>query len=191
MKDKIKAFRIETYLSAFISLVIGVLFIIFPIDAESILAIIIGVFVLVIAAIMLIGSIMMMPAGIPGLLLALLLGFLGVWIILNPASFMRIIPIAIGIMIVVHGISDFSASFGVKALGVKTWWVMMVFSILSIALGFVCIFCAFGVLELSGIIMGVILVIDAVVTTIVTIRSSSYMKKMGRGSGYVDSKVVK
>ena len=46
-------------------------------------------------------------------------------------------------------------------------------------------------LELSGIIMGVILVIDAVVTTIVTIRSSSYMKKMGRGSGYVDSKVVK
>ena len=191
MKEKLKDNRIDIYISSAISMVIGILFIVFPTGMESLLSIIVGVGVLVVAVFMLIGALIAgVGNAIWGIIITILLGIIGVWILLNPLDFARIIPIAVGIMIVIHGISDFITSFTVKGLGVKTWWIMLIGSILSIAFGLICIFYSFGVLTVSFIFMGVMLILDSIITFIVTIRSSKYRRNIN-GDVEVKSKVVK
>ena len=169
MKERLRSVRLDVYISAVISLIIGVLFIIFPIEAEATISTIIGIGILIIAVVMLAGSILSgsIATAIPGTVITILLGIIGIWIIANPVDFARIIPIAIGVMIVIHGISDFISSFTVKGLGVGTWWLMLIGSILSIVFGIVCIICSFGVLTVSGIIMGIMLIVDAIITFVI------------------------
>lgn len=191
MKEKLKNNKIDVYVSAFITLVVGLLFVIFPIGVESVFSIIIGVAVLVVAVAMLIGAIVGgIRDSLPGLIITLLLAFIGIWILLNPTDFARLIPIAVGIMIAIHGISGVVTSFAVRGMGVKTWYIMLIASLISIVLGFTCIFCAFGVLALSGIIMGIMLIVDSIMTFLVTIRSNTYRRNV-YGDKVVDSKVIK
>lgn len=191
MKEKLKENRIDIYISAVITMIIGILFIVFPAGMESALSMIVGIGVLVVAVFMLIGALIAgIGNAIPGVIIAILLGIIGVWIILNPIDFARIIPIAVGIMIVIHGLSDFITSFTVKSLGVKTWWVMLIGSIISIAFGLVCIFYSFGVLTVSFIFMGIMLILDSIITFIVNIRSNKYRRDIN-GDLNVKSKVVK
>ena len=192
MKETLRKARLDVYISAVISLIIGVLFIIFPIEAEATISTIIGIGILIIAVVMLCGSILSgsIATAIPGTVITILLGIIGIWIIANPVDFARIIPIAIGVMIVIHGISDFISSFTVKGLGVGTWWLMLIGSILSIVFGIVCIICSFGVLTVSGIIMGIMLIVDAIITFVITIRSNKY-KRTASGDVEVESKVIK
>ena len=190
MKEKLKTKRIDIYISVILSLIVGVLFIIFPVGMESVLAVIIGVVVLLIAVVMLIGAFISgVGNAIFGIIISLLLGFLGVWIIVNPVDFAMIMYIAIGIMMTIHGISSFVSSFTVKNMGVGTWWLMLIGAIISIVLGIVCICCSFGVIVVSGILTGVMLIIDAIVTFIVNIRTSKY-KTNAAGEKVVDSKVI-
>ena len=190
MKEKLKENRIDIYVSAIITMIIGVLFIVFPAGMESALSIIVGVGVLVVAVFMLIGAIIAgIGNAIPGIIIAILLGIIGVWIILNPLDFARIIPIAVGIMIVIHGLSDFITSFTVRTLGVKTWWIMLIGAIISIAFGLICIFYSFGVLTVSFIFMGIMLILDSIITFIVNIRSNKYRRDIGDVE--IKSKVIK
>ena len=190
MKAKLKNNRIDIYISAIISIIIGILFIVFPVGAESVLSMIIGIAILVSAVLLLIGSIIAgIGSAIPGVIISILLGVIGIWIIANPTDFARLIPIAVGIVIVIHGISDFVSSFVVKGMNVKTWWLMLIGSIISIALGVVCIVCSFGVLTVSGIIMGIMLIVDAIITLVVTIRSNKYKRNIN-GDIEVESKVI-
>ncbi len=191
MKEKMKNNRIDIYVSAILTLAMGVLFIVFPVGSSAVLSIIVGVGVLVIAVSMLIGSIMAgIGNAIPGIIITLLLGVIGVWIIMNPEAFATIIPIAVGIMIVIHGISSFITSFVVKGMGVKTWWLMLVGAIISILLGLICIFYAFGVLTVSMMVMGIMLIVDSIMTFVVTVRSNKYKRNI-YGDKEVNSKVVK
>ena len=188
MNETMKAIRVDIIISAIMSLIIGILFIVFPVESESVISMIIGVMILIIAIIMLIGAIVSLSgASASAIILSLLLGALGVWIIVNPLKFALIVYIAIGVMLVVHGIQDFISAFTVKSYGVKTWWLML--GIISIICGIYCIICSFGALNIAAIAAGIMLIVDAIMTVIIAIRASSYQKKMS-GNKDVKSKVV-
>lgn len=190
MNETMKAIRFDIIISAIMSLIMGILFIVFPVESESVISVIIGVMILIIAIIMLIGAIVSLSgASASAIILSLLLGALGVWIIVNPLKFALIVYIAIGVMLVVHGIQDFISAFTVKSYGIKTWWLMLVVGIISIICGIYCIICSFGALNIAAIAAGIMLIVDAIMTVIVAIRASSYQKKMS-GNKDVKSKVV-
>ncbi len=191
MKQAMKAIRFDIYVSAIMSLVLGILFVVFPVESGSVISVFSGIMILIFALFMLIGAIAnRMGLSVPAIILAILLGAIGIWIIVNPLKFAVIVYIAVGVMLAVHGIQSIVSAFSVKSMGVKTWWLMLIVGILSVIFGFYCIFCSFGAFVAASVIVGVMLILDAISTVIVAIRVSKYQKKMS-GDIEVNSKVIK
>lgn len=174
-KKKTKGF--EIYLSAIITALLGILFVFFPEGLTGIMATVVGIIIALIGVITLIGAIRTEAVGskLPGIVVAILLTFLGVWILFNPVKFATIVPIAIGVMLVVHGLQSIMTTIDVKTSGVKTWWIMLVGGIISILGGFVCIFCAFGVIKIYGMIMGILMIYDGISSIIITAKGNKYV----------------
>lgn len=190
MKETMKAIRFDIYLSAIMSLIMGILFIVFPVESGSVISVIVGIMILIFAVFMLVGALInKMGLSIPAIILSILLGAIGVWIIVNPLRFAVIVYIAVGVMLAVHGIQSIISAFTVKSMGIKTWWLMLIVGIFSVVFGFYCIFCSFGAFTAVSIVVGIMLIIDAITTIIVAIRSSKYQKNM-YGDKEVKSKVV-
>lgn len=191
MKETMKAIRFDIYISAIMSLIMGILFMVFPVESGSVISVIVGIIVLIFAIFMLIGAIAnRMGLSVPAIILAILLGAIGIWIIVNPLKFAVIVYIAVGVMLAVHGIQSIVSAFTVKSMGVKTWWLMLIVGIFSVVFGFYCIFCSFGAFTAVSIVVGVMLILDAITTIIVAIRASKYKKNM-YGDREVESKVIK
>lgn len=190
MKETMKAIRFDIYISAIMSLIMGILFIVFPVESGSVISIIVGIMILVFAVFMLVGALInKMGLSIPAIILSILLGAIGVWIIVNPLRFAVIVYIAVGVMLAVHGIQSIISAFTVKSMGIKTWWLMLIVGIFSVVFGFYCIFCSFGAFTAVSIVVGIMLIIDAITTIIVAIRASKYQKNV-YGDKEVKSKVV-
>ena len=180
MKDRLKAARWQIYVSSILSLIIGLLYVIFPIGTSAALSIIIGIFIIVIAITVLVGGIMGgVGTAIPCILVAILLGALGGWIIYNPVMFATIMPIAVGVMLVIHGVQSVVSAFGFKDYGRSLWWLAFFGGIISVIFGLICVFFAFGVLQVSAIIMGIMMIADSIITIVITIRSGIVLKNIG------------
>ena len=63
MKDRLKAARWQIYISSILSLIIGLMYVIFPIGTSAAVSIIIGVFIIIIAVTVLLGGIMGVSIG--------------------------------------------------------------------------------------------------------------------------------
>ncbi len=183
MKDRLKAARWQIYISSILSLIIGLMYVIFPIGTSAAVSIIIGVFIIIIAVTVLIGGIMGgVGTAIPCILIAILLGALGGWIIYNPVMFATIMPIAVGVMLVIHGVQSIVSAFNFKNYGRSLWWLAFFGGIISVIFGLICVFFAFGVLQVSAIIMGIMMIVDSIITIVVTIRSSIALKNMAQAN---------
>lgn len=177
MKDRLKAARWQIYISSILSLIMGILYAVFPIGTSAAVSIIIGVIIIITAVAILVGGIMGgVGTAIPCVLIAILLGALGGWIIYNPVMFATIMPIAIGVVLVIHGVQSIASAFRVKNFGRSLWWLAFFGGILSVIFGLICVFFAFGVLQVSAIIMGIMMIVDSIITIIITIRSGILMK---------------
>ena len=60
------------------------------------------------------------------------------------------------------------------------WWLAFFGGIISVIFGLICVFFAFGVLQVSAIIMGIMMIVDSIITIVVTIRSSIALKNMAK-----------
>lgn len=86
---------------------------------------------------------------------------IGIWILAAPASFIKLIPIVIGIVLIYHGIRDIYISFKVKRAD-HIWWVGLITAVVSAVLGIVLIRCAFLAMEIGMIMLGIFLIYDGI-----------------------------
>ena len=124
------------------------------------------------------------------LVLAIVLGAFGIYIFLNPRVFASFIPLVTGVFLVADSVSKLSASFDLKKYGFPKWWVMLVIAFLILGLGVLLLFNPFKAVELTIMIIGTILIVDAI-TNIFTIYSFSTVEKSMTKPGVIGDIVVK
>lgn len=92
----------------------------------------------------------------------LVLGFvlcaLGVWILSAPGSFLKLIPIVIGLVLIYHGVKECYLCAQVKRRQDRRWWIGLILGILSILFGIFLIRGAFLALEIGMIFLGIALI---------------------------------
>ena len=110
------------------------------------------------------------------LVLAIILGAFGIYILLNPRSFAKIIPLVMGMFLVVDSISKLSMAFDFKKMGYKNWWYMLIIACLVLSFGLILLFDPFGFVKAGLMVVGIMLVVDSI-TNIITIYSYSKTKK--------------
>lgn len=183
--EKLKSIKFDVTLSAVLSVAIGVMLIFWP-------GTIISVLVRAIACILVIsGFVMLLPKMFEpvksylSIIVSLLIMMIGLWMFFSPQLVASIIPIGIGVLLVVHGVQDLSLAFEGKKKNAKNWWSIPVIAILNIVLGVICIFNAFGMVEIGMIFIGVMLVFDGISDMVIVHKVNKATKEV------VDSEILK
>lgn len=112
------------------------------------------------------------------LLFSILLGSFGIYIFVSPRTFASFIPLVVGIFLIADSISKLSLSFDLKKLGYSNWWHMLITSFIILSFGLLLTFNPFKALSLSIMVIGGILICDAI-SNIFTIYSYKNAFKSG------------
>lgn len=73
---------------------------------------------------------------------------------------MTIVPIAIGVILCVHGLQDLKMSFESYGAGARRVWLSFLLSAFNIILGILCILHSFNFVKLTFIVIGIMLIWD-------------------------------
>lgn len=106
------------------------------------------------------------------LVMSIMLGAFGIYILLNPRSFASFIPLVIGVFLIADSISKLSAAFELKKYKYNNWWQMLIISFLVFGCGLLLVFNPFETIVISIMVIGSILIVDSL-TNIFTIYSYS------------------
>lgn len=162
MKEKLKELRINITVAALISIIIGLLLLIFPAQSISTIGKVIAIFI-ILAGLAVVGQMVMSGMNVMGIVVGAVIAIIGFWIFLSPAAILTIIPIAIGVMLVVHGVQDLSMAIETANAKADRAWISFILAVINIVLGFVCIANAFGFVNLAFRIIGIMLIYDGLV----------------------------
>ena len=162
MKEKIKGLRLNITISAILTVAVGVLLILYPAESLTAISRIIAVIVILIGAIIAISQIFESGNNAMGIVVGCVQALIGIWIFSAPTAIASIIPIAIGIVLVGHGLQD--AKLAIECIVAKAHgsWFAFILGILSIVLGVVCILGAFSIVNLATRIIGIMLIYDGI-----------------------------
>ena len=158
MMDKLKSIKIDVTLAAVLSVVLGVLLVIWPATVITVLARVIAIILMVSGIVSLIPRLMDEVKSYTSIIVSLLITLIGLWMFLSPQAVASIIPIAIGVLLVVHGVQDLSLALEGKQTKAHNWWSIPLMAILNIVLGVLCISNAFGLVKLAMILIGIMMI---------------------------------
>ncbi len=172
MLDKIKNTLIAT---ALLYLICGLIMLFFPTTIINIGCYIVGLMFLFVGVS---GIVMYMKTELKTaftsftLVMSIIFGTFGIYILMSPQSFAKFIPLVIGIFLLVDAISKVSVAFDLKQYNYTNWWQMLIVAFIILACGLLLIFNPFEALAASVQVMGIILIVDSI-SNIFTIYSYS------------------
>lgn len=94
------------------------------------------------------------------LIIAVITGVIGVWILLKPAMVVLIIPIIFGIVLIIHGIIDFMQAFRLKEKYYNNWWVAIILAAINFCFAIILLINPFSAVIWLIRIIGIILIYD-------------------------------
>ncbi len=175
MFEKIRNTLIAT---AILYLICGIIMLFFPTNVINFACYLIGIIFIFVA---LSGIIMYLKTEIKTafnsftLVMSIIFGAFGVYVLLNPKIFASFLPIVMGIFLLVDSVSKLSMAFDLKNMSYKSWWQMLIVAFMLLGLSLFLLFRPFEVVEVSVRIIGVILIVDTL-SNIFTIYSYSKIK---------------
>ncbi len=110
------------------------------------------------------------------LVMSIIFGAFGVYVLLNPEAFESFLPLVMGIFLLVDSVSKLSMAFDLKKFEYQNWWQMLIVAFILLGCGLLLVFNPFEALAVSVQIIGAILIVDAV-SNIFTIYNYSKIDK--------------
>lgn len=186
MKRYMKSFRADYLLSSLLCVLLGVVLIVWRQQTIDVIGTVLALICIVTGTAYLCGFFIGHMQNILSAIMGGIVILIGVWILLQPSFVLILIPIVIGVLLLTHGIRGIVESVSLKRFGYGSWAVGVVFSIISIALGVVCIFNAFGVLELAFVIIGISLIYNGLSNLYIGICAGHWDRKYQKQQDIID-----
>lgn len=186
MKETMKRIKADIILSALMCIALGVVLLVWPTETIDIFCRVLAVGLVVMGVVDL-GSYFMNRsihpfAGVLGFIVILV----GIWIFIQPASIVSLVPIVIGVILCVHGIQDLKIAIETKGNGYEKWWSMLIIAAVSLVFGVLCIVNAFGMVKLALQFIGIALIYDGVSDLWVANRAIRAAKAMKQEAEALD-----
>ncbi len=96
------------------------------------------------------------------LLVSILFAALGIYILINPETFVSIIPIIVGIMLMLESLDKIASAFKAKKNGYEKWLQVLIAPIIIFILGLILIVYPFATVTIFIRVIGVFLIVDAI-----------------------------
>ena len=159
----IKSLKVNYSLSAVICVILGIVLLVWPGQSTQVVCMVLGI---VLGGFGLIQIILYLATkektmvSHSMMILGLLLAVIGGWIVLKPETIIKAVPMIVGILIVIHGFHNAVQAIDLKKMQYDNWWVALLLSLLTVALGVVLICNPFTIVDTVVRIIGAFLVYD-------------------------------
>ena len=135
---------------------------VYPEKSLSAIGNVIGAVVIFLGIAIIIGQIYEQGFNAMGIAVGGVLAIVGIWIFRSPEAILSIIPIAIGVILVVHGLQDLGLAIEAVKYHAPRAWLPFVFAVINIILGAVCVIASFKIIPIATQIIGVMLIYDGI-----------------------------
>lgn len=176
IKKLFKKMKWETLITALMSIIVGILFLVEPENSSNVLCTVVGVAFVVLGAAMLVRYFASgLLFGSIHLIFSIILLAIGIFSLSKPDTFKIIITFIFGLFLIIDGLLKIQDGMDCYRANVKGWWVLFIVSVLSIVLGSLVMF---GSFDSIMIFAGVSLIVDGVLDIITTLVFSSHVRKV-------------
>lgn len=159
----IKSLKVNYSLSAVICVILGIVLLVWPGQSTQVVCMVLGI---VLGGFGLIQIILYLATkektmvSHSMMMLGVALAVIGGWIVLKPETIIKAVPMIVGILIVIHGFHNAVQAIDLKKMQYDNWWVALLLSLLTVALGVVLICNPFTIVDTVVRIIGAFLVYD-------------------------------
>ena len=159
----IKSLKVNYSLSAGICVILGIVLLVWPGQSTQVVCMVLGI---VLGGFGLIQIILYLATkektmvSHSMMMLGVVLAVIGGWIVLKPETIIKAVPMIVGILIVIHGFHNAVQAIDLKKMQYDNWWVALLLSLLTVALGVVLICNPFTIVDTVVRIIGAFLVYD-------------------------------
>lgn len=159
----IKSLKVNYSLSAVICVILGIVLLVWPGQSTQVVCMVLGI---VLGGFGLIQIILYLATkektmvSHSMMMLGVVLAVIGGWIVLKPETIIKAVPMIVGILIVIHGFHNAVQAIDLKKMQYDNWWVALLLSLLTVALGVVLICNSFTIVDTVVRIIGAFLVYD-------------------------------
>lgn len=159
----IKSLKVNYSLSAVICVILGIVLLVWPGQSTQVVCMVLGI---VLGGFGLIQIILYLATkektmvSHSMMMLGVVLAVIGGWIVLKPETIIKAVPMIVGILIVIHGFHNAVQAIDLKKMQYDNWWVALLLSLLTVALGVVLICNPFTIMDTVVRIIGAFLVYD-------------------------------
>lgn len=159
----IKSLKVNYSLSAVICVILGIVLLVWPGQSTQVVCMVLGI---VLGGFGLIQIILYLATkektmvSHSMMMLGVVLAVIGGWIVLKPETIIKAVPMIVGILIVIHGFHNAVQAIDLKKMQYDNWWVALLLSLLTVALGVVLICNPFTIVDTAVRIIGAFLVYD-------------------------------
>lgn len=163
MINYIKNLKANYTASAVICMVIGLVLIIWPGTSTQVVCMVLGGVLLLYGIVQIILYLFARERTLylQGMLvLGIIFGVVGAWILLRPDVIIRAVPVIMGFIIIMHGIHNITQAVELKKMSYDRWWLALLFGILTVILGGVLVRNPFTVVNTVVRVIGAFLVYD-------------------------------
>ena len=159
----IKSLKVNYSLSAVICVILGIVLLVWPGQSTNVVCMVLGI---VLGGFGLIQIILYLATkektmvSHSMMMLGVVLAVIGGWIVLKPETIIKAVPMIVGILIMIHGFHNAVQAIDLKKMQYDNWWVALLLSLLTVALGVVLICNPFTIVDTVVRIIGAFLVYD-------------------------------
>lgn len=162
MIEKLKNIKLHVTFSALMSIIIGILLVIYKGGVITAAVKVIGVLLVLVGITMVVTAIFSAISSYFGMAIGGIVGVIGIWMFVNPEPAVEFIPMVFGVILVVHGLQDLSMAWEIKRVAGKGIGFAIGFGTLNIILGAVCILMAFKIVNIFVWLIGIMLIVEGV-----------------------------
>ena len=159
----IKSLKVNYSLSAVICVILGIVLLVWPGQSTQVVCMVLGIVLGGFGLIQIILHLATKEKTMVShsmMMLGVVLAVIGGWIVLKPETIIKAVPMIVGILIVIHGFHNAVQAIDLKKMQYDNWWVALLLSLLTVALGVVLICNPFTIVDTVVRIIGAFLVYD-------------------------------
>mgnify|MGYP000095055919 CR=1 FL=1 len=163
---KVIQISLNDLLAAIISIVAGLLLLIFPQQSIEVITYGVGIVSIIYGVIRVVDYFKhrdISPLFAGELILGVALLGVGLFSFLNPGGLFAFLPIFMGFLVIVEGIAKFQSALMLRQFAYPRWAVALILSLIIIALGVVLITNPFGALLVTVQMLGAVILVDGLI----------------------------
>ena len=190
MREFLKRAKADYLLSSVLCIVLGIIFVVWKGGVIDVIGTLLSIAMIIVGIIYLGSFILSLATFGASTIVGILVLAVGIWFLIQPSLIVSLVPVILGVGLVFHGIRAVTEAVNAKKYGYEKWGMDLVFAIICLVCGLVCVFCTLTVLKQFIMLVGIVLIINGALNLWIAVTATRAAKDYRRRTETVDTEFV-